>query len=102
MTANPRRHRPVPLLRADDEPGVYRFRVFYLQVNGRRSVVGAWQLYETMRDLKLATRYSTLANLDEHESLEFCATIHGAPLVVSVAVGTWQVTVGAEPAGKAA
>lgn len=95
MSASPATAPPTRLLRADDEPGVYRFRVFYLRVNGRRSVVPDWRLHETMRRLKLLHMYAKLVNLDERRTLDFSATVHGSPLDVSVAAGTWQVRLGA-------
>ena len=94
MSTNPASHRSSTPHRAGDEPGVYRLRVFYLCVNGRRSVVGDWQLYDTMRRLKLLNMYSELDRLGEAGSLEFYTTVHGAPLAVSVVVGTWQVRLG--------
>jgi hypothetical protein len=90
------------VLYAGDQPGVYLFRVYYLRINGRRSVVGGWQLYETMRRLKLLNMYSQLERLDDSGSLEFDATVHGVPLAVAVAVGTWQVRVGATVSIEAA
>lgn len=94
-TTNPAKTRPSSLLHSEDEPGVYRVRVFYLCINGRRSVVGAWQLYETMRRLKLLNMYSQLEELHESACLDLRATVHGSSVAVSVGAGTWQVRLGA-------
>lgn len=102
MSTNADKSRLSAALRAQDEPGVYGFRVFYLRVNGRRSVVGGWQLYETLRRLKLLHMYSRLEKLDDTGFMQFDATVHGEPLAVSVIVGTWQVRLGAEPSLAAA
>jgi hypothetical protein len=93
MSTNPAKKRLSSELYDGDEPGVYHFRVFYLCINGRRSVVGSWQLYETMRRLKLLNRYTG--------SMEFDTTVLGVPLAVSVVVGTWEIRVGAEVPAKA-
>ncbi len=102
MVANPANGKLASLHSADHEPGVYRFRVFYIKVNGRRSVVAGWRLHETMRGLKLLHMYSKLEKLGDGDRLQFNATVHGTPLAVDVLVGTWQVRLGTQPAAAAA
>lgn len=95
MSTNPAKKRLSGMLCEGDEPGVYQLRVFYLSINGRRSVVSGWQLYETMRRQKLLHAYSKIEKLGDSESIDLDAIVHGKPFAVSVLVGTWQVRIGA-------
>lgn len=94
MSAAQRTLRRLTLSR-ESEPGVCRFRVFYLSINGRRSVVPEWRLRDTLHPLKLATLGAAIERLEEGATLDLAVRVHRRPLNVFAHAGAWEVRSGA-------
>jgi hypothetical protein len=73
------------------ESGVCRFRVFYLRLNGRRTVVPAWRLRDALHALKLVNLYRSIERLEDGASVEFDVTVYKQPVNLLVSAGTWEV-----------
>lgn len=91
MSATPAAFGLKHALPADSERGACRFRVFYLQINGRRSVVPAWRLHDTMHRLRLLNLYRQIERLEDGASIEFDQTLHEEPVRLLATAGTWHV-----------
>jgi hypothetical protein len=90
MSARPARDRIKHSLHADHRAGLCRFRVFYLAINERRSVVPIWRLHDTLHRLKLLNLYRTISQLDDGASTRFSVAVHQRTLEIAVSAGTWE------------
>lgn len=90
MNATLAQHRMKRSLQADDRAGLCRFRVFYMAINDRCSVVPVWRLHDTLHRLKILNLYKAIAQLDDGRSTQFSVAVHQRTLEIAVSAGTWE------------
>lgn len=72
------------------EAGVSRFRVFYLRINGRPSVVPAWRLRGLMHEMRMLNLAAKIERLVDGQSIEFDVAVYRRPVNLVARAGTWE------------